>query len=68
VVHPRAVAHDDTPRSLRGEGLIAPTTVRFFPSGIGRFFVASEFLVLDPVGRLLDTKRPLAPLLLPPWP
>jgi hypothetical protein len=22
-VHPRAVAHDDTPRSLRGEGLIA---------------------------------------------
>ena len=27
-MHPRAVAHDDTPRSLRGEGLIAPTTVR----------------------------------------
>ena len=26
-MHPRAVAHDDTPRSLRGEGLIAPTTV-----------------------------------------
>jgi len=26
-VHPRAVAHDDTPRSLRGEGLIAHTTV-----------------------------------------
>ena len=27
-MHPRAVAHDDTPRSLRGEGLIAHTTVR----------------------------------------
>ena len=26
-MHPRAVAHDDTPRSLRGEGLIAHTTV-----------------------------------------
>ena len=31
-MHPRAVAHDDTPRSLRGEGLIAHTTV---PRGSG---------------------------------
>ena len=42
--------------------------LRFCPSGVGRFFRLAEFLVLDPGARLLDTKRPPAPLLLPPWP
>jgi hypothetical protein len=43
-VHPRAVAHDDTPRSLRGEGLIAHTTVLVL------WIFSVSFIVISPRG------------------